>query len=161
MPKVIKDKEAMQKRGEILYELRKQKGIKQSTVADILGISQQAYLKYEHGEADPTIDALIKLSDFYKVSIEFLLGLDTERPQNPFEMLGLDTSSKNVVEEFAGLPDDSRKFILDIVIKLAHAAEGISDNEEQPPLTLTRTLGQLEDETKARSAEDQDGGKFA
>ena len=153
MPKVIKDKEAMQKRGEILYELRKQKGIKQSTVADILGISQQAYLKYEHGEADPTIDALIKLSDFYKVSIEFLLGLDTERPQNPFEMLGLDTSSKNVVEEFAGLPDDSRKFILDIVIKLAHAAEGKSGEVSAPdygPMRHSATLEEIKAANEAK-----------
>ena len=61
VPKVTKDKEAMQKRGEILLLLRKSRGIKQSTIADILGISQQAYLKYEHGDADPTIDALLKL----------------------------------------------------------------------------------------------------
>lgn len=157
MPKVMKDKEAMQKRGNILYDLRKQKGIKQSTIADILGVSQQAYLKYEHGDADPTIDALIKLSDFYKVSIEYLLGIDTKPPVNPLDMLAIDTGSKNVMEMFAALPEDTRKIILDAMVKLTHAAEKTADQTSEQTTTFTTTCGELED----RAAEREKGGRFA
>lgn len=76
MPKVTKDREAMQKRGMILFMLRKSRHINQATIANYLHISQQAYLKYEHGDADPTIDTFIKIAGFYDVPIHYLLGLE-------------------------------------------------------------------------------------
>ena len=120
MPKVTKDKEAMQKRGEILLLLRKSRGIKQSTIADILGISQQAYLKYEHGDADPTIDALLKLSDFYHVSIDFLLG--TTSKATPL----LDIPTKPVDDDefvrlYESLPDFAKEVFVEVLAKLAQA----------------------------------------
>ena len=137
---------------DVLKDLRKRKGF--STMQDFCNaanINFSTYQNYESGKRLPTAEILMQIADFYGVTTDYLLG--REPPTDPFKMLGLDTSSKNVVEEFAGLPDDSRKFILDIVIKLADAARGISSNEEHPPLTLTKTLGQLEDETKARRRE--------
>lgn len=122
MPKVTKDKEAMQKRGEILLLLRKSRGIKQSTIADILGISQQAYLKYEHGDADPTIDALLKLSDFYHVSIDFLLG--TTSKATPL----LDIPTKPVDDDefvrlYESLPEFAKEIFVEVMAKLAQAQQ--------------------------------------
>lgn len=121
MPKVTKDKEAMQKRGDILLNLRKKRNIKQSTVADILGISQQAYLKYEHGDADPTIDALIKLSQFYNVSIEYLLGL--EPLKNPLDALSLSKADKFIVQTYINLPPEDRTSLVEIIKKIAAGAD--------------------------------------
>lgn len=119
MPKVIKDKEAMQKRGDILLNLRKQRNINQSTIADILGISQQAYLKYEHGDADPTIDALCKLSDFYCVTTDYLLG--REKPVKPdlltmlTQEFHLNELEKVLVQAYINIsPKEREKFIQNI-----------------------------------------------
>lgn len=137
MPKVTKDKEAMQKRGEILLLLRKSRGIKQSTIADILGISQQAYLKYEHGDADPTIDALLKLSDFYHVSIDFLLG--TTSKATPL----LDIPTKPVDDDefvrlYESLPDFAKEIFVEIMAKLAQAQQTKAKKqaEEKPDIQL-------------------------
>ena len=133
MPKVIKDKEAMQKRGNILLNLRKRRNIKQSTIADILGISQQAYLKYEHGEADPTIDALIKLSNFYDVSIECLLGLEKIKEPDMLTRLAqefnLTEIEKVLVQAYIAInPKEREKFIKTI-------EEVVSQKETTQPVT--------------------------
>lgn len=154
MPKVTKDKEAMLKRGNILYELRKNKNVKQSTVADILGISQQAYLKYEHGDADPTIDALIKLSEFYHVSIEYLLGIDTETLK-PIQITQTDEELETaLLEAYRAMPEDARKDFLN------HIREAVLA-EQNSGLYVERNLGELEDERRRTEEEREKGGKFA
>jgi len=55
-----------------LRTLRKQKGITQKVVADYIGISFQAYSRYENGYIKPDPDKLARLAEFFGVSIEFL-----------------------------------------------------------------------------------------
>ena len=49
---------------EHLYKLRKQKGLKQTELADAVGIGWRAYQTYERGEREPTLSTLIALADF-------------------------------------------------------------------------------------------------
>lgn len=62
------------RRGQILKELRKQKSLSQTDLSKIIGVSVQAYQKYEYGTAEPTFDSLCKLADFYGVTTDYLLG---------------------------------------------------------------------------------------
>ena len=57
-----------------LRELREDSDLKQIQVAKILNMSQTGYSKYETGENDIPTDVLIKLADFYHVTIDYLLG---------------------------------------------------------------------------------------
>ena len=57
-----------------LRDLREDKDLNQTQVAKIIGMSQTGYSKYETGENDIPTSVLIKLSDFYSVSIDYLLG---------------------------------------------------------------------------------------
>ena len=136
---------------EIIKNLRKSKGFSADYVAQQIDIPAGSYKKYESGILNPGVPVIIKLADFYGVTTDYLLG--REPPNDPFEMLGLDTSSKNVVEEFAGLPDDSRKFILDIVIKLAHAAEGKSGEVSAPDYGPMRHSATYEELKRGSDAE--------
>lgn len=61
-----------------LKDLRKEFGLSQKQMAEKLSISQQTYSDYEKGKTEPTIDTLIKISEFFKVSIEYLLGLEDD-----------------------------------------------------------------------------------
>ena len=64
-----------------LKELREDNDIKQQTVADYLHIRQNTYSQYESGKRQLSIDVLIKLSKFYNVSTDYILGLtDTKQP---------------------------------------------------------------------------------
>lgn len=59
-----------------LKSLREDKDLKQSDVAKLLNVSQVSYGRYELGLSEPSIDSLIKLADFYNVSLDYLVGRD-------------------------------------------------------------------------------------
>ncbi len=63
-----------------IRNLREDKDMTQTQVAKILGMSQTGYSKYETGENDIPTTILIKLSRFYKTSIDYLLG-ETDNPK--------------------------------------------------------------------------------
>jgi transcriptional regulator with XRE-family HTH domain len=60
--------------GDILRELRKGKNLLQKDIAHLLGITRQAYGKYELNINEPDFNALVKLSNFYNVSIDYITG---------------------------------------------------------------------------------------
>ena len=62
-----------------LKELRKQKRISQQTLAFDLNINQNSVSRYENGEREADYDTLIKLANYFKVSIDYLL----EQTSNP------------------------------------------------------------------------------
>jgi transcriptional regulator with XRE-family HTH domain len=57
-----------------LKELRIQNNLKLQDVADYLGVSPSAVSRFETGEREPNFENLIKLTDFYKVTTDYLLG---------------------------------------------------------------------------------------
>ena len=57
-----------------IRDLREDRDLTQTQIAKILGMSQTGYSKYETGENDLPTQILIKLSDYYDVSIDYLLG---------------------------------------------------------------------------------------
>ena len=62
-----------------LKELRKEKGLSQIAVQMQTGIEQALLSKYETGKRVPPTETLIVLSDFYGVSIDYIL----KRTDNP------------------------------------------------------------------------------
>jgi len=62
----------------LLRDLRKEHELKQTVVANYLGISQQAYSNYENGQRDIPVWAVVALAKYYKVSTDYLLGADTD-----------------------------------------------------------------------------------
>ena len=65
-----------------LRDLREDRDLKQRQVAEYLRCSQQVYSNYELGQRDIPTDVLIRLSDFYKVSVDYLLGLTNNPARN-------------------------------------------------------------------------------
>ena len=57
-----------------IRELREDHDLTQREVAEMLGMSQTGYSKYETGTNDIPTAVLIKLADFYKTSVDYLLG---------------------------------------------------------------------------------------
>lgn len=62
-----------------LRDLREDKDMKQVEIADMLGIQQTVYSRYERGFQNIPIEHLLKLADFYNVSTDYILG----RTNNP------------------------------------------------------------------------------
>jgi len=63
-----------------IRDLREDNDLAQRQIADILNCSQQVYSNYELGQRDVPTDILIKLSLFYNVSTDYILGL-TDNPE--------------------------------------------------------------------------------
>ena len=57
-----------------LRDLREENNLTQKQLAEILGMSQTGYSKYETGENDIPTAILIKLADLYKTSTDYILG---------------------------------------------------------------------------------------
>lgn len=69
-----------------LVEARKKCGLSQTQVAEHLMITQQQLSRYEKGSNEPPIRYLIQLCKLYKVSADWVLGLD-ENPNRPTDTL--------------------------------------------------------------------------
>ena len=54
----------------MLKKLRKQRKLTQHDIAEALHISQTSVSKYERGESEPDIEMLIKMSDFFDVTVD-------------------------------------------------------------------------------------------
>ena len=57
-----------------LRDMREDAELKQSAVAQYLGIQQTVYSRYERGALTIPLEHLIKLADLYNVSLDFLTG---------------------------------------------------------------------------------------
>ncbi|MBQ9948410.1 MAG: helix-turn-helix transcriptional regulator [Oscillospiraceae bacterium] len=65
---------------EKIKELRVKNKLAQQQIADVLEIKQQQYQRYESGQREIPLHLLIKLADFYNVSLDYLAGRSDEEP---------------------------------------------------------------------------------
>jgi transcriptional regulator with XRE-family HTH domain len=59
-----------------LKALRESNEISQQVLADFLHYSQQSIAKWESGDSMPPVDVLTRIADYFKVSVDYLLGQD-------------------------------------------------------------------------------------
>lgn len=65
--------------GDILKELREDKGLTQTELANYLTVSRQSISGYETGIVEPNVNTLIKLADLYNCSLDYLTGRTKEK----------------------------------------------------------------------------------
>ncbi len=101
---------------ERIRELREQKNISQKQIADIMHISQSSISEYESGNQQPPLDMIVKLADFFDVSIDYLLGrTDIKISINKLEQK-LRTKSGDVsINDFLRLRNDEKEVIGELI----------------------------------------------
>lgn len=57
-----------------LKELRIERGLSQRKLGEILGFCNQTVSFWETGSREPDLDALVKIADYFNVSVDFLLN---------------------------------------------------------------------------------------
>lgn len=62
-----------------LRDLREDRDLTQQDLANLLKVSQTTYSRYESGVLDIPSTSLIRLAQFYKTSIDYLLGLTNDK----------------------------------------------------------------------------------
>lgn len=99
-----------------LRALREDSDIKQKEIAEALQIKPNTYNRYECGVNEPDIAMLIKLADYFEVSLDFLLG---HKPKNINTVPDLSQFLLNSnYQIFGRLPTDTERKKLAAVVKL-------------------------------------------
>ena len=97
-----------------LKELRLDKGLKQSELANILMTTQATIGKYERGDLEPNLDFLKKLADFFEVSTDYLLGREDDFGivHTTTPTAELTTEEKNLLDAFRKLNTKNRMHVV-------------------------------------------------
>lgn len=108
---------------EKFYNLRTKKGLSQESIAEQFKISRQSVSKWEMGDALPETDKLPLISNFFNVSIDYLLH--DEIGDNS------DGNLSGVVVKFMGITQDMNKISNELVDIMR---DGVIDEEERKSL---------------------------
>lgn len=71
-----------------IRELREDRDLSQKEFAQIIGMSQTGYSKYETGENDIPTGILISIAKYYGTSVDYLLGLTDVKEPYPVKRQG-------------------------------------------------------------------------
>lgn len=91
-----------------LKQIRKERGIKQTTLCAAFGIAQSTLSSWENSIYEPDQNTTLKLADYFGVSVDYLLGRDTPTPaptdntitEERLRALGIDTDKlENLTDE--------------------------------------------------------------
>ena len=85
-----------------LQTLRETNRLTQRQISEDLGITQQAYSRYERGDREPDLEMLCKLADYFNVSVDYLIGHESksimDRPDSAI--------AENFIREFGDFFSD-------------------------------------------------------
>jgi|InofroStandDraft_1065614.scaffolds.fasta_scaffold168307_1 transcriptional regulator with XRE-family HTH domain len=105
---------------EIFKDLRQEKNFTQVELAQRLNYTQGNISGWENGSVEPKATAIIKCSEFFDVSADYLLGLEddfgarTTITSNSTSE-NLSTEERQLIEEYRKLPKTSKELVLRMV----------------------------------------------
>lgn len=107
---------------EKLRDLRVDHDLTQEDIANYLGIEQQSYSNYENGRRGIPTWVVAKLSKFYRVSTDYLLGAGSNYPGNTnLKTPYVDqVTMHDVLYDLQKLDPDDRKYLLKYLDYLKH-----------------------------------------
>ena len=108
-----------------IKELRNEKKQTLKQMAEAFGTSNQVISRYELGQAEPEFETLIKIADYFNVSVDYLLGRTDKRFTSDKTFT---TEQLRLLNAFDALIPPMQEYILEMVEKLV----------EQPQNTVKR-----------------------
>lgn len=105
-----------------LKKLRNAKNLSQNDMAEILDVSLSSYQKYERDKNSitPSLDVLMRIADFYNVTIDYLLGRETGEPETIDKLVGefnMSALEKEILDNYLSLPTDIRGDLMEFLKK--------------------------------------------
>lgn len=114
----------MTKFGEILMQLRQEKHLSQAELGNEIFVSGGTISNYENGVHYPDVEKLVKLADYFHVSIDYLLGRSTSKlSPDIFEQTVLDdTTVGDIVQSLQHLSPTRKRAVCTIVADMEIAS---------------------------------------
>ena len=93
-----------------LQQLREDRDLKQREMAEYLNISRSAYSSYETGANEPSMELLVKMADYFGISVDELIGHDVKNTGNICNISGhaLNPRERKLLYAFRLLPEKSK-----------------------------------------------------
>ena len=101
-----------------IRELRVEKGLLQSELAEQLNKSAVCVGDWERGRCEPSIDDLIKLSNIFGCSVDYLLGVDSDYVSAKSSESNLTYEEYSLVKMYRILSERDKHFISDMFNRL-------------------------------------------
>ena len=98
--------------GKNIKQLRQERGMTQSELADRLFVSPQMVSRYENNSAAPDVAMLVKIGTVFHVSLDVLCGLDTTAKDKCINSL-LEKYSEKTHDSFAALNEKYANFLME------------------------------------------------
>lgn len=122
---------------ETIKKLRNDRDKNQSEIAEAVGLKTNTYQAYERGVAEPKIETLCKLADFYGVSTDFLLGRAADADSKSAELEKLDRIADT-------LPPEDISVLLTVAERFKAKSTPQPMQEAQTLETITETIDDAE-----------------
>lgn len=125
-----------------LFDLREYKDLSQIKLADYLGITQQTYSLWEKGTKIIPLKHLNNLSNFYEISMDYIVGLTDEK--NNSGIIKLTELNKNEIgSRIKKIREDNNLTLRDLAKELNTISSTISAYETGKTLILTAFAYQI------------------
>lgn len=97
-----------------IKELRIEKNLSQTQLAQAIGTSQKNITRWETGKTEPNTYFICELAKFFSVSADFLLGLEDDFGQKEYEKpnFALTPDERKIVNAYRGLTPSNQEMIL-------------------------------------------------
>ena len=110
-----------------LKTLRKKNLMTQQEVGDMLNISRQAYSNYETGKRAPEIGLLVKLSEFYNVSLDDMI----KQTISPYNGNGIIRERKGAIKKAVQESSDNVLYLSSDEVELIMSYRVLSEDDKR------------------------------
>lgn len=142
--------------GERLMMLRKSAKMRQSDVAEHIEVSTGAYQSYENGRREAAYSSLIKLSDLFGVSIDYLLcKTDEKQPPSAVKVSAVDSLSKSekaLLSAYVRIDDRSKTALMSIMREISDRYREERDRAEYEAAITAKYQADTAKEKDGKSA---------
>jgi len=111
-----------------LTDLRQSKGLTQNELAELVNVSRSALSLYELGKREPDYETLVRLADFFDVSVDYLLGVSNVRqpvaPSDEVEEILEELHKRPEMKTLFSISRKATKEDIEKAVKIIEALKG-------------------------------------
>jgi len=108
-----------------LKSLREAAGISQRNLAEAIGVSQQSINKYENHNIEPDIETLKRLADYFRTSIDYLVGYtDIRHRIEAVQPYDLNDRERKAMDGYRCLTEKQQESIDLVIAQFAELKKG-------------------------------------
>lgn len=100
---------------EVLADLRKKNRYSRKELAEKIGVSERIVTYYEKGEKNPTLDSLLKIADFFNVSMDYLVSGVSESETDKFIIEDMNNYLNTLITYLMKRMVDSNRILYPVV----------------------------------------------